>query len=148
MATKQFPQITREHMVIDAVSPRILNERAGRHRMRSVDFNIDNGAGTTIDDVLTLSEFPVTIRRAQIVYTVETTGTVSAGNARVGTAVAGVEVVASTAYGNTASVGTTTAMVLVETRLPADTMLVVRHTGVAATAAGVAYVEVEYDIDE
>jgi hypothetical protein len=111
---------------------------------RSVWFNLDNGAGTTIDDVLVKSVVPITVVAARILYVDATTGTVAAGNARIGTTVGGSEIVASTAYENTKTVGTETAMTIVAGAVPANGAVFVRHTGVAATAAGQAVVEVEY----
>lgn len=111
-------------------------------------FNIDNGAATTIDDVLLRHSSPITILSARIVYVDATTGTVAAGNARVGTTVGGSELVASTAYGDTAAVGTETAMtLLIGGQVAAHVAVFVRHTGVAATAAGQAFVEIEYEVN-
>lgn len=111
---------------------------------RSVEFNIDNGSGVTIDSVVCRLSYPIKILAARVVYTVETTGTVAAGNAKIGTTVAGAEIVAATAYENSKAVGTATQMTLVLTDIPANTPIIVRHTGVATTAAGVATVEIEY----
>jgi hypothetical protein len=59
--------------------------------------------------------------------------------------VGGSEIVAATAYGNAATVGSTTAMTLVATTVAAGTPVIVRHTGVAAVQAGQAHVEIEYE---
>jgi hypothetical protein len=126
----------------------LAGQAARLHVARSRVFDIDNGAGTTVDDVILRHSQPVTITAARIVYTGATTGTVAAGNAKIGTAVGGAQIVAATAYENTKAVGTTTAMVLVASALAADAPLFVRHTGIAATAAGEAYVEVEYTVDD
>ncbi len=112
--------------------------------VRSLRFDLDNGAGTTVDDVVLRPTVPITLTGARIVYTDATTGTVAAGNAKIGTTVGGAEIVAATAYGNAAAVGTVTPMTLVATAVAADTPIIVRHTGVAATQAGQAYVELEY----
>lgn len=127
--------------VLRGLAPRI-------HVARSRVFDLDNGAGTTVDDVILRHSYPVTLRAARIVYVGATTGTVAAANVILGVAVAGATVVAETAYGNTKAVGTVTALTLLITALAADVPLIVRHTGVAATAAGEAYVEVEYSIDD
>jgi hypothetical protein len=111
---------------------------------RSMLFNLDNGAGTTIDDVVLVPAVAITITAARIVYSDATTGTVAGANAKIGTTVGGAEVVAATAYENTKAVGTTTAMVIVAGAVAAGTPVIVRHTGIAATAAGQAYVEIEY----
>lgn len=118
-----------------------------RQRAKSVWFNLDNGSGTTIDDVLLYTgQQPVQIKSARIVYVDATTGTVAAGNAKIGTTVGGAEIVAATAYANTATVGSVTAMTIIQSAatVAANTMISVRHTGVASTAAGQAYVEIEY----
>lgn len=124
----------------------------GVHVARSKAFNLDNGAGTTADDVLIAPQpRPIKIVRARIVYTDATSGTVAAGNARIGTTVGGSEVVASTAYENAKAVGTKTDMTLVSAaaaKIPANAAVHCRHTGVAVTQAGEAYVEIEYVVDE
>ena len=111
---------------------------------RSQEFDIDNGAGTTVDDCILRHSKAVKIYSARIVYSNATTGTVAAGTAQIGTTVGGAEIVAATAYENSKAVGVKTAMTLVEDDVAADTPLIVRHTGIAATAAGKAYVEIEY----
>ena len=60
----------------------------------------------------------------------------------------GAELVAATAYGNAATVGSVTALVLkaAAAYVAANTMITARHTGVAATAAGQAYVELEVEL--
>lgn len=117
-----------------------------RQIAKSVWFNLDNGSGTTVDDILLYVSQPISIKAARIVYVDATTGTVAGGNAKIGTTVGGDELVAATAYGNTATVGSVTAMTLTAAaaRVAASTMISVRHTGVAATQAGQAYVEIEY----
>lgn len=118
-----------------------------RLEARSAWFNLDNGAGTTIDDVLLVPTAAITITAARIIYVDATTGTVAAGNAKIGTTVGGAEVVAATAYENTKAVGTTTAMTIVSGAVSAGTPVIVRHTGVAVTQAGQAIVEIEYTVD-
>ena len=122
---------------------------AGQHRQRakSVWFNLDNGAGTTVDDVIMRPAQAITIVAARILYVDATTGTVAAGNAKLGTTLGGAEIVAATAYENTKAVGTTTAMVIAAGAVPANTSVFVRHTGVAITQAGQAVVEVDYTVD-
>jgi hypothetical protein len=111
---------------------------------KSVWFNLDNGAGTTIDDVILRPDVAVTITAARAVYVDATTGTVAAGNFRIGTTVGGSEIVASTAYENSKAVGTVTNGTIVAGAVAAGTPVFVRHTGVAVTQAGQAFVEVEY----
>lgn len=114
---------------------------------KSVWFNLDNGAGTTIDDVILKPAVAITITAARIVYVDATTGTVAAGNAKLGTTLGGTEITAATAYENTKAVGTSTAMTIVSGAVAAGGAVFVRHTGVAVTQAGQAFVEVEYTVD-
>jgi hypothetical protein len=114
--------------------------------MRSQLFDLDNGSGTTIDDVLGYFNNAVRLIRARIVYADATTGTVAAANATLGTTLAGAELVAATAYGNAKAVGTQTAMTLVTTYVAPGSYIHCRHTGVASTQAGKAYVEVDYTL--
>lgn len=118
-----------------------------RLQARSESFDLDNGAGVTVDRVLIRPTGAITITAARIVYDDATTGTVAAGNAKIGTTVGGAEIVAATAYGDAQAVGTTTAMAIVSGAVPAGTPVIVRHTGVAATQAGRAVVEIEYTAD-
>lgn len=120
----------------------------GYQRAMSVWFDIDNGAATTIDDVLLKPSLAITITAARIIYVGATTGTVAAGNAKIGTTLGGAEVVAATAYENTKAVGTSTAMTIVSGAVAAAGSVFVRHTGIAATAAGQAVVEIEYSVNE
>lgn len=110
-------------------------------------FNIDNGAGATIDDTLIVPSFDIVVVSARIEYTTETAGTVAGANAKIGTSVGGAEIVAATAYTNSATVGSTTAMVLTSPNylVKAGTPIIVRHTGIATTAAGVARVVIEIE---
>lgn len=116
----------------------------GYNTARSESFDLDNGAGTTVDVALIRSVRPIQITTCRIVYTDATAGTVAAGNMRIGITVGGSEVVASTAYTNAATVGSTTAMVIVAGTIAANVPVLVRHTGVAATAAGRAQAECDY----
>lgn len=116
----------------------------GHKIARSVWFNLDNGAGTTIDDVLVKAVAAIIIIAARIVYVDVTSGTVAAGNARLGTTLGGSEIVASTAYENAKAVGTQTNMAIVAGTVAAGGAVFCRHTGVAATQAGQACVEIEY----
>lgn len=117
----------------------------GQREAKSVWFNLDNGAGTTIDDVILKVAKPVRVTAARIVYVDATTGTVAGGNAKIGTTLGGAEIVAATAYANTAAVGTSTAMAIVDGTVAAGGSVFVRHTGVAITQAGQAVVEIEYE---
>ena len=117
-----------------------------RQVARSATFHLDNGAGATVDDVVLRHSQPVRLLSARIVYTGATTGTVAAANVKLGTTVDGAQIAAATAYANTAAVGTVTAITLVQTDIPANTPIIARHTGIAATAAGEAFVEIEYEV--
>ncbi len=122
---------------------------AGKRQIaRSVWFNLDNGSGTTIDDVILYCSQPISIKAARVVYVDATTGTVAAGTVSIGTTVGGVELVAATAYENTKTVGSATALTLTAAaaRVAANTMISVRHTGISATAAGQAVVEIEFEV--
>lgn len=113
---------------------------------RSMLFNIDNGSSTTIDDTILRHSQPIRLRAARVVYSDATTGTVAAATIQLGVAVAGATVIAATALENTKAVGTTTALTLLLTDIAANTPLIARHTGIAATAAGQYYLEVEYTV--
>ena len=115
---------------------------------RSQNFDVDNGAGTTVDDCILRHSKAVIIYSARIVYTGATGGTMAAGTASIGTTVGGAEICAATAYENSKAVGVKTAMTLVITDVAADTPILVRHTGVAATVAGEVYVEIEYAVKD
>lgn len=119
---------------------------AQRHVARSKAFNLDNGAGATLDDVILRHSQPISIKAARIVYSDATSGTVAAGSVAVGTAVGGAQLVAATNYANAQAVGAQTALTLTTAaqRIAANTPICVRHTGVATTQAGEAYVEIEY----
>lgn len=110
----------------------------------SVQFNLDNGAGTTLDVELIRHPRPIVITACRIVYDDATAGTVAAGTASVGTTVGGVDIVAATNYENTKTVGATTAMTIVAGKIAAGTPVLIRHTGVAATQAGMSRVECDY----
>lgn len=118
----------------------------GLRTAKSVWFNLDNGAGTTIDDVLVRATRPIRIVACRAVYVDATTGTVAAGTFSVGTTVGGVDIVIATAYENTKAVGTSTAGVIVAGAVAANSAVFVRHTGVATTAAGQAYIECDYQV--
>jgi len=112
--------------------------------IRTQFFNIDNGAGTTVDEPL-FDSGPrgCRITRVYCIYG-EATATVAAGNYRLGTAVGGAQIVAATAYVNSKAVGDVTEGVLALDSLPPNTRCFVRHTGVAITQTGTASMVVEY----
>jgi len=128
------------------VEPLYKSPNAKRKIVVSEAFNIDNGAGTTIDRVLMRHSKALKLYAARVVYTDATTGTVAAGTIQLGVTVGGATIIAATAYENTKAVGTSTALTLLITSIAADQALFVRHTGVASTAAGMAQLELEYAV--
>ena len=129
MANNKFPYIGRGNQRFEV--------------FRSVEFNIDNGAGTTIDDVMCNLPFDAWLFDVRAVYTVatDTTGA-AAANFKLGVSVGGVTLVAATALEVAKAIGGTTVAVPLAVYLPANTTLWVRHTGVAATEVGNYYVQV------
>lgn len=112
--------------------------------LRTQFFNLDNGAGTTVDEAV----FKASAKGARLVrvYALygEATQTVAAGNFRVGSSAGGSQYVAATAYENSKAVGDTTNGVIVNDVVPPNGTVFVRHTGVAATQTGTASIVVEY----
>lgn len=111
---------------------------------RSVTFNVDNGSGTTIDDVIFSDlDFDAYVVHVRAVY-VEATDTSGAASAnfKLGTAAGGATVVAATALEVSQSVGDATEATIVAGRVAAGGALFCRHTGIAATEGGQYYVQV------
>ena len=117
--------------------------------LRTQAFDLDNGAGTTVDEVLLdTGGRSGRIVRAYALYQV-LTGTVAAGNWKIGIAAGGATLVAATAYEDAAAVGAiTVGTVLIGGYVPAGEEIFVRHTGVAATQAGTAVICVEFAFDD
>jgi len=115
---------------------------------RSKTFNIDNGAGTTDDDVI-FSDLPFDVEidevRAVYVEATDTAGAASA-NFKLGTTAGGDGVVAATALAAAKAVGSVTSAVLVSPKVLAGSALFARHTGVATTEVGQYYLQVVYHI--
>lgn len=126
----------------------LAGEIARTHIAQSKIFDIDNGSGTTADDAFLLVPYAITIRSAYVLYTTATAGTVAAATISLGTTVGGVEIVAATALVNSKTVGSTTALTLASSAVPASTMVTARHTGIAATVAGEYRIVVTYTIDD
>lgn len=120
--------------------------RKARNSARSVWFDLDNGSGTTIDDVIMRPTTAITITAARVIYVDATSGTVAAGTVQIGSTVGGVDIVAATNYENSKAVGTQTALSIASGAVAAGAPVIVRHTGVAATAAGQVVVEIEYTV--
>jgi hypothetical protein len=112
-------------------------------------FNLDNGSGTTVDEVLfDAGGRACRLLRAYALYQ-EATGTVASANFKLGTAVGGATLVAATAYENSKAIGDVTeGTILIGGYIPANEELWVRHTGVAATAVGTATIVVEVAFEE
>ena len=116
--------------------------------LRSKTFNIDNGSGTTDDDVIFADlPFDVELKSVNAVY-VEATDTAGAADAnfKLGTTAGGNGVVAATALEVSKAVGASTSATLASNRIPAGTDLFARHTGVATTQPGQYYIQVVYSI--
>ena len=114
---------------------------------KSQTFNIDNGAGTTIDEVFVIPQ-GITIEWARMVYqeATDTTG-VATANCKIGTAVTGAQIVAATACEVSKAVGGYTAMTLVLSKVAANTTIFIRHTGIAATEGGQYNVLIGYRVN-
>lgn len=120
----------------------------GNQRVRnakSVTFNIDNGAGTTVDDVLFNFPYDVYLTDVRAIYTeaTDTAGAASA-NFKLGVSAGGATLVAATALTAAKAIGGTTVATIVLDYVPANTTCWVRHTGVASTEVGQYYVQVSY----
>lgn len=120
------------------------------HTRRSMTFDIDNGSGTTRDDVMQFKG-AVTIVAARIVYVGTTSGTVAGASVSLGTTLGGVDIVAAVNLGNAQPAGTVTDLTVLTAadvnKIAADGKLFIRHTGIASTAAGEYIVEVDYTYD-
>jgi hypothetical protein len=122
--------------------------RNKRNFVVSKEFNIDNGAGTTDDDLLVYFPDEVTLHSANVVYTeASDSGDASSANVKLGTAAAGAQIVAATNLENAKAVSSTTSLTLAMTRLVAGTAVWVRHTGVATTQVGKYKVALEYEVE-
>jgi len=116
------------------------------HSVRGKQVDLDFGAATD-DEVILRPGRAITVIAARLVYEGATTGTVAGGNITVGTAVDGEEIVAATAFQNAKAVGTSTALTIVAGKVAANTPICARWTGVAATQAGLAHLELDYIVD-
>lgn len=111
---------------------------------KSQAFNLDNGAGTTVDEALfTTDGRGGRIVRVYALYN-EATQTVSGGNFKLGVTAGGATLVAATAYEDSKAVGVATTATIASDRIPANTTVFVRHTGVAVTQTGTANIIVEW----
>jgi len=111
-------------------------------------FNIDNGAGTTVDELLGYFDEQATIEWVKAVYTeASDSGDASGANFKLGSAVAGTQFVAATALENAKAIGSVTTASLASDKIPAGSPLFVRHTGIATTQVGQYRVFVKYHFD-
>ena len=101
--------------------------------------NADVGAGAVIAGSKLATPARVAYAKG-VVYNLD--------NITIGTAVDGTEIAAATAYENSKAIGTTTAVTIASGAVAADAMITVRHTGVASAAAGEAFVQIEYTVDD
>lgn len=112
--------------------------------VRSQIVNIDNGAGTTLDEALfNVGSKGGRLVRAYAIYN-EAAGTVAAANFKLGSAAGGAQYVAATAYTDNAAVGAVTSSTIVEDTLAPNATVFLRHTGIATTAAGQVFICVEW----
>lgn len=115
---------------------------------RTQAFNIDNGAGVTVDEIL-FSNLPydIEIQSVQAVYqeATDTSGAATA-NFKLGTTAGGTELVGATAYAVSKAVGATTTATITLALVSAGSAIFVRHTGRAAAEAGTAVIQVVYRI--
>ena len=126
-------------------TPYIARGNQRHNTLRSIEFNIDNGAGTTADDQLCNLPYDAYIIDVRAIYTeaTDTAGAASA-NFKLGVAAGGATIVAATALAAAKAIGATTTSTIVSDYLPANTTLWVRHTGVASTEVGKYYIQVTY----
>ena len=111
------------------------------------NFDVDNGSGTTVDEVLIVPQYPITVVGARAVPNTTTIATGgSAATVQLGITLGGAEIVAATnLVGSTnGSVGTELNLTIVSGSVAAGNPVFVRHTGRAATVAGEYFVEIDY----
>jgi len=126
-----------------------LATNARRHFARSKTFNIDNGSGTTDDDVILVPSDGITIVAVRAVY-VEATNTAGADGANfvVGTTLSDNDICAATALQVSKAVGSYTVATVVSGAVAANGGIFVRHTGIAVTEPGQYYVQIEFTVDD
>lgn len=122
--------------------------RQSKDTVRSQFFNLDNGAGTTVDEpIFRTGPLGGRLVRVYALYG-EVTQTVAGGNFKLGVSAGGATLVAATAYEDSKAVGTSTSASILVDRIPANTTVYVRHTGVATTQTGTASIIVEWVANE
>ena len=114
----------------------------GRGNQRKVivyskEYNVDNGAGVTDDDVVCNLPYEARVVSVRAIYTEATPGSgADSANFKIGVSAGDGSIVAATALQNSKSIGATTTATVASELLPANTTLWTRHTGVAVTVAG------------
>ena len=119
------------------------NQRLIRLR-NAASINIDNGAATTIDEVLSGGfPFETVLVSARAVYTEATDTTLGNGTAAfsLGITAGGATLLAATLLQASKAVGAYTEGTPSDVVIPANTPIFNRHLGIAATEAGQYYVE-------
>lgn len=113
----------------------------------SKEFNIDNGSGTTDDDLVLVPDKDIQIEHVRVFYT-EATDTAGAASAtvQIGTTAGGVDIVAATALAVSKAIGSVTALTIASGYVAAGEFVFVRHTGIAATEAGKYKVQIRYRV--
>ncbi len=128
-----------------------LATNARRRIIVSKEFDIDNGAGSTDDNIMLLPSVGVTVIAARVAYTEATDSDVAgSANVRLGTSIGGGDIVAAAALQTSKPVGGITDLTLVsgDTPVAANGFIAVRHTGVAATEAGKYKIILEILVDD
>lgn len=126
-----------------------INNTARQIAVTGEVFNIDNGAGTTVDQIILVPSVAITIVAARVIYT-EATDTAGAADAdvQIGTTIGGVDIVAATELEASKAIGDVTDLTIASGAVEANELVAVRHTGIAATEAGQYIVQIEYTVDD
>lgn len=95
-------------------------------------------------ELVFVPNLPITIRSAKVIYQGATSGTVAGGSVKIGSSADDDLVSESTPFTDGATIGTEVELTLADPEVPADTPVVVTWTGVAATQAGEAKVQIDY----
>lgn len=143
--------VTQGKIGAGAVTPAKQATNAKRRHMMSKEFDIDVGAGTTVDDLMLHTTVGITPIAAQVVYTEQTdSGDASGATIQLGTTKGGSNIVAATNLENAKAVGSKTALTLGSgvDDVPANGNVWARLTGIAATQVGKFKVDLEYVVND
>jgi len=127
-----------------------LATNARRLFVTSKEFNIDNGSGSTDDDLLLVASDGLTPVAATVMYT-EATDTAGAEGAsvQIGNGEGQSDIVAATNLEASKAVASTTSLTIATgAAVAAGEGIWVRHTGIAATEGGKYKVTVEFTVDD